>query len=72
MKETKERLVGWPGSNCRKNMDGFVEIHPVIQKLFLRVFPVGAAGLLVTERAVQFRTGGDEGETAGRAGNGSC
>jgi len=53
LKETTERLVGWPGSNCIKNMEGFVEIPPVIPKLFLRVFPVGAAGLLVTGRAVQ-------------------
>jgi len=52
-------------------MDRFVEIHPVIPKLFLRVFPQGEARLLVTGRAVQRGTAGDKRETAGRAGNGS-
>jgi len=72
LKETTNRLVGWSGSNCIKNMDRFVEIHPRVPKLYLRVFPQGAAGLLVTGRAVQRGTVGDKGETAGRAGNGSC
>jgi len=43
-----------------------------IAKLLLPVFSRSAAGLLVTGRAVQCGTAGDIGETADRAGNGSC
>jgi len=70
-KRIYKQAVGCPGSNCMKNMDRFAEVCPMIQTLFLLVFPSGPAGLLVTERAVQCGTAGDKGETADRAANDS-
>jgi len=48
-----------------------VEIQAQIPNLSLRVFPEGAARLLLTGPAVRRGAAGEKGETAGRAGNGS-